>query len=145
MKIIIDADACPVNNICIDFAKKYNIEIHLFFDTSHQFESDYAKIHICDKGNDSVDYEILKIIAKDDLVVTQDYGLASLVLSKNAMAINQNGLVYNNNNIDTLLQTRYIGQKMRKAGLRTKGPSKRTIDDDKKFIDALYVILCDFL
>lgn len=137
MKILIDADACPVVELAINEAKALNIPIHLFFDTTHIFSDDYAIIHICDKGNDSVDYEVLKNTLINDIVITQDYGLACLVLSKGAVCLNQNGLVYTNDSIDTLLQTRYIGQKIRKSGGKTKGPSKRTKENDINFVNSL--------
>ena len=65
--------------------------------------------------------------------MTQDYGLAALVLGKSAKAINQNGLVFSNENIDRLLMERHVGQKIRRGGGRTKGPRKRTREDDQRF------------
>ena len=137
LKILIDADACPVVELAINEAKAQNIPIHIFFDTTHIFCDDYAIMHVCDKGNDSVDYEVLKNTLQNDIVITQDYGLACLALSKGAVCLNQNGLVYTNDSIDTLLQTRYIGQKIRKSGGRTKGPSKRTKENDNDFLFSL--------
>jgi uncharacterized protein YaiI (UPF0178 family) len=64
--------------------------------------------------------------ARDDIVVTQDYGLASMILAKGASAVDQNGMPYISENIDSLLERRYIGQKIRRGGGRTKGPKKRT-------------------
>jgi uncharacterized protein YaiI (UPF0178 family) len=72
-------------------------------------------------------------VNKGDLVVTQDYGLAAMVLSKQANVINQNGLRYTNENIDQLLFTRYVSKKVRNAGGRVKGPKKRQKDDNLKF------------
>lgn len=137
MKLLIDADACPVYKKALDVANEYNIEAHLFFDTTHTFDSSIAILHVCDKGSDSVDYELLKNVNEGDIVITQDYGLACLVLSKRAYPINQNGLIYTNQNIDQLLESRYIGSKIRKAGGRTKGPSKRTKENDDDFIRSL--------
>ena len=75
--------------------------------------------------------------------MTQDFGLAAMVLGKGARAVNQNGLVYTNENIDKLLMERYIGAKVRRGGGRTKGPAKRTKEDNERFetifVELLYL------
>lgn len=133
MKILVDADACPVKDIITEIGKTYNIQVLMFIDTSHILCDNYCEIITVDKGKDSVDIHLINKVEKGDIVVTQDYGLASLVLGKKAYAINQNGLIYTNDNIDKLLFERHLGQKSRKAGLKTKNIRKRTLDDDKKF------------
>ncbi|MEI3509043.1 MAG: DUF188 domain-containing protein [Bacilli bacterium] len=54
---------------------------------------DYSKIIYVDQGNDSVDLYIANTVKKDDIVITQDYGVATTVLAK-ADAINPKGLIY---------------------------------------------------
>ena len=125
MRILIDADGCPVVNETIKVAHKFNLESIIFCDTSHNFEEKNAKVEVVSKGVDAVDFAILNNIQKGDIVITQDYGLASLVLSRNSYAINQSGMVYTNENIDELLYSRYISKKMRNSGVRLKGPKKR--------------------
>lgn len=133
MKILIDADGCPVVDIAINVAEKYNIEIILMCDTSHIFNRSGIDIIVISKGIDSVDFALINKVDKGDIVITQDYGLAAMVLSKNGYAINQNGLIYNNENIDKLLFTRHISKKIRSSGGRLKGPKKRQKEDDFKF------------
>ena len=125
MRILIDADGCPVVNETIKVAHKFNLESIIFCDTSHNFDQKNVKVIVVSKGVDAVDFAILNNIQKGDIVITQDYGLASLVLSKNSYAINQNGMVYTDENIDELLYSRYISKKMRNSGARLKGPKKR--------------------
>jgi len=72
-------------------------------------------------------------LPRDDIVVTQDYGLAAMVIGKGAKAVNQNGLIFTDANIDRLLAERHIGQKIRRSGGRTKSPPKRTKEDDVRF------------
>lgn len=134
MRIIIDGDACPQNikKICEKNAKKYDIELIIVVDMEHIITSDY-NIIVVEKGRDAVDYKIVQLFKKDDILVTQDYGLASLVLNKARGVIHTSGFEINKNNINTLLQSRYIGQKIRKTGGKTKGPSKRTKKLDDKF------------
>ncbi|MDK2586134.1 YaiI/YqxD family protein [Romboutsia sedimentorum] len=142
MKILIDADGCPVVDETIKIASKYNIEVIIMCDTSHTFNKDGVQTIILSKGADSVDFALVNRANKGDIVVTQDYGLAAMVLSKGGLAINQNGRVYNNNNIDQLLLTRHLSKKMRSAGVRSKGPKKRTKEDDRSFEEGL-VKLCE--
>lgn len=133
MKILIDGDGCPVVDLTIKIAKKYNIEVIIMCDTSHVFNKDGAKTMVFSKGADSVDFALINIINKDDIVITQDYGLAAMAINKASYVINQNGLIYNNDNIDMLLFNRHISKKIRKSGGKMKGPKKRSKEDDEKF------------
>ncbi|MGD9569471.1 MAG: YaiI/YqxD family protein [Sedimentibacter sp.] len=142
MRIIIDGDACPqrVKEICETAAKEYGIELIIVVDIDHYIVSDYQVI-VVEQGRDSVDYKIVQIFKEDDLLVTQDYGLASLVLNKASAVIHTAGFFINKNNIDNLLQSRYISEKVRKLGGKTKGPSKRTKEQDENFKKCLYKVL----
>ena len=142
MKILIDADGCPVVDITISVAKQFNMEILIMCDTSHLISRDGIKVITISKGIDSVDFALLNKVNKGDIVVTQDYGLASMVLSKGGFPINQNGLIFNNSNIDQLLLSRHISKKIRSAGGRTKGPRKRNLEDDIKFKQK-FIDLCE--
>ncbi len=137
MKIIIDADACPVVDITVGVAKERGLPCIIVCDNTHSIEKDGATTIVVDKGADSADCRIANLTEKGDIIVTQDYGLAALVLGKGGKALNQNGLVYNDSNIENLLFTRFIGKKERMAGARTKGPKKRTARNDADFLKAL--------
>lgn len=133
MKILVDADACPVKQIIVRIAKEHNIPVIMFIDTSHVINDGYSEVKILDKAVDSVDIALANHVAKDDIVVTQDYGVAAMALPKGAKAVNQNGLIYSSENIDKLLFERHIGKKVRQGGGRTQGPRKRTKEDDESF------------
>lgn len=137
MRILIDADGCPVVDITVGLAKRYGVECIILCDTSHEFSRDGAKTVVVEKGADSVDFKIVNLVGKGDIVVTQDYGLAAMCLARKAIPVSQNGLVYTDKNIDQLLFTRYVSKKIRNAGGRMKGPSKRTAEQDKAFEAAL--------
>ena len=141
MKIIIDADACPVVDIAVGIAKERNLECILVCDNTHFIQKDGAETIIVDKGADSADCRIANLTEKSDVVITQDYGLATLVLGKGGKALNQNGLIYSDTNIENLLFTRFIGKKERMAGNRTKGPKKRMAQNDADFIKAFNLCL----
>ena len=133
MNILVDADACPVKDIIVRLAKKRKIPVTMLIDTSHQHSDGYSKVVTVDKQADSVDFALMGLLARDDIVITQDFGLAAMVLGKGARAVNQNGMLYTDDNIDQLLMERYIGAKVRRSGGRTKGPAKRTKEDNERF------------
>jgi len=133
MQILVDADACPVKEIIVRLAKQRGIPVTMLVDTSHHINDGYSTVITVDRAADSVDYALMGLLTRDDIVVTQDYGLAAMVLDKGASAFSQNGMEYTTNNIDRLLLERHIGMKVRKHGGRTKGPSKRTQEDNKRF------------
>lgn len=137
MKIIIDADSCPVVEATIKLAQKYDLPCLLVCDTSHEFHKSGADTIVVDKGPDSADYALLRLISSGDVVITQDYGLAALSLTRNAQVLNQNGWWYTAENIDGLLMSRHLSHKARTAGNRTKGPRKRTPEQDNAFYHSL--------
>ena len=141
MKVIIDADGCPVTKITADLCKKSGIEVIIVSDTSHIFNIEGVTTKIVDKGADSADFLIANLANEGDICVTQDYGLASMCLSRKARAIRQDGLIYNNENIDFLLMDRYQAKKARMAGKHLSGPKKRTKEDDIKYIENLKRLL----
>ena len=141
MKILVDADGCPVVKETIAIAKEHGTEVTLFCDTSHIMSSDYAEVITVSKGADSVDFFLVNRVSDGDIVVTQDYGLAAMVLSKGGRPITQNGMIIDDKNLSMLLTTRYESKKARMAGVHIKGPKKRTADNDKAFSSALKSML----
>ena len=137
MKIIIDADACPVVDITVNVAKERGLSCIIVCDNTHSIEKDGAKTIVVDKGADSADCRIANLTEKGDVIVTQDYGLAAMCLARQAVPLSQNGLVFTDKNIDELLFSRYVSKKIRNAGGRLKGPSKRTPEQDERFRQVL--------
>ena len=137
MKILIDADGCPVVDATIDIAREFQIEVIIMCDTSHVFNKPGVETIIISKGSDSVDFALVNKVNKNDIVVTQDYGLAAMVLAKLGYPINQNGNLFTSENINQLLFTRHLSKKARSTGLRMKGPKKRQKKDDIRFQESL--------
>ena len=137
MRILIDADACPVVRQALAIAKKYVVEVILFCDTSHVMEYERAVTVTVGQGGDAADFALVNRTEAGDLVVTQDYGVAAMALAKGAYCLNQNGMVYDYNNIDTLLLDRYVAKKVRMAGGRTTNAKKRKKEADEAFSKAL--------
>ena len=147
MKIIIDGDACPVVGIVERLAKENKIPVILLCDTSHIMKSQYSQVITVDKGNDAVDFKIISVGNKGDLVVTQDYGVAAMALGKGMFAVHQSGMEFTQLNIDRLLFERHLAKESRNnhkgKGKKnhSKGPSKRTTEDDLEFEKSFRVIL----
>lgn len=135
MKILVDADACPVVAIVEEIGEKYSVPVILLCDTSHYLCSPYSEVVVISSGSNAVDTALFNRCAAGDIVVTQDYGVAAMVLGKKAFCIHPNGKRYNDRNIESLLNKRYQARKARIAGGRlfVKGPPKRTPEDDERF------------
>ena len=100
--------------------------------------SDYSEVVIVGAGADAVDFKLVSLIKKGDICVTQDYGVAAMILSKGAYGIHQSGKWYTNENMDELLMQRHIAKKVRSSKKNhLKGPAKRTKEDDLHFEESL--------
>ncbi len=133
MKVLVDADACPVKSIIVREAKKRGIPVTMVIDTSHELYDGYSRVITVDKGADSADVKLINLTKPGDLVVTQDFGVAAMALGKGAFALNQNGIEFTEQNMDKFLFERHVKREVRRRGRHTKGFPKRTIEDDRAF------------
>ena len=133
-----DADACPVVRIVEEIAEKYHIRTTLLCDTNHVLNSDYSEVIVVGAGADAVDYKLISLCHKGDIVVSQDYGVAAMALGKGAYAIHQSGKWYTDANIDQMLMERHLNKKARRSSGKNhlKGPRKRTEEDDIRFAES---------
>ncbi|MBE6072544.1 MAG: YaiI/YqxD family protein [Clostridium butyricum] len=141
MRIIIDGDACPGISIIEKIAKKYQLPVIIYCDINHFIQSNYSDVRIVDSGFQSADMYIMNETKENDIVISQDYGVAAICLSKKAKGINPKGYIYTEKNIDRLLEERHISQKIRKAGGRTSGPRKRNKEDDMRLENNLIKLI----
>ena len=127
MQIFVDADACPVVDIIEKIAEKYNIKTTLLCDTNHVLYSDYSEVIVVGAGADAVDYKLISLCHRGDIVVSQDYGVAAMALSKGAYAIHQSGRWYTDENIDRMLMERHLNKKARRSSHKNhiKGPKTK--------------------
>ena len=135
MRVFVDADACPVVGIIEKVAREHNVPVTLLCDTNRVLSSDYSEVIVVGAGADAVDYKLISICHKGDIVVSQDYGVAAMALGKGAYAIHQSGTWYTNENIDQMLMERHLNKKARRASRKNhlKGPRKRTSEDNERF------------
>ena len=141
MKVLIDADACPVVDIAVALCREFRVECILLCDTAHTMHRDGASTFVFDKGADSVDFALVNRVCPGDIVITQDYGLASMCLAKAGRVLHQDGWAYTEDNIQALLWSRHETRKYRQSGGRVKGPAKRTHAQDEAFRTALKTLL----
>lgn len=144
LKIIIDGDASPVKNEVIAEAELRNISVLLITSTPHFSTKKYPEnvsVSYVDQGPDAADYRIVKLAERSDIVITQDYGLASLLLPKGVIVMHHKGFEYTDTNIDSMLDSRYLSAMARKSGQRTKGPSVFSNQDRANFKKALILLL----
>jgi len=141
MKILVDADACPRSalQICMRLGRKYNIPVWTVASFDHNIESDHPVV----VGNDfqEVDMKIVNLTETEDVIVTGDGGLAAIVLGKGAKCLSPTGKEFCSEKIEFLLEEREAKAKFRRGGGRTKGPRKRTLEDDRQFEICLEQIL----
>ncbi len=133
MKILIDADACPrtVLQICRKSGREYRVPVWTVASYNHNINSDHH-ITVGDAPEEA-DLKILNLAEGGDIIVTQDLGLAAMVMGKGARCLSPLGKEYQSDTIDFMLELREIKARHRRAGGRTAGPQKRTADDDQRF------------
>jgi uncharacterized protein YaiI (UPF0178 family) len=141
MQLLIDADGCPVVDIAVRLANKHNIPCVILCDTSHEFAKDGATTITVSKGTDSVDFALVNRLFPGDIVVTQDYGLAAMCLAKRAVVINQDGMMYDESNMEALLLQRHTAAKIRRGGGHLRGNPKRKEEQNKAFAARLEELL----
>ena len=144
----IDADACPRRALEIAgrLAKERGLSLRTVSTWRHDLPGeDHLSV---DPSPQATDLAILSRMSAGDLVVTQDYGLAALVMARGGMALSPHGLRFTPENIDSLLAQRAESARVRRAGRsgripgsRLKGPPARTAEDDRRFREALLSLL----
>ncbi|HOQ08837.1 MAG TPA: DUF188 domain-containing protein [Syntrophomonadaceae bacterium] len=137
MRILVDADACPVMNIIQSIASTFGIQVIWVASIDHNIHSQYGKVITVDHAPEAVDLYIVNHTVPGDIVVTQDLGLASLVLAKGAQPLTPLGRILHEEDMDNILYQRYINKKARRQGYHIGKTTARTDQDDQRFKQAL--------
>lgn len=142
IRILVDADACPVKEEVKAAARQTGVPVIMVSSYDHVLrEEEGVQVVRVDRGKESADLYIVNHLRAGDLVITQDYGLAALVLAKRAYALSERGIVYDSENIEFLLDRRHISAKVRRGGGRTRGPKKFTAEDRATFVEKCLKLL----
>jgi uncharacterized protein YaiI (UPF0178 family) len=144
MKIVVDADACPVKDEISEAAVRFGTEAVMVSSYAHRLPElpGVTNVHV-DASDQSADLYIANRIRKGDILVTGDYGLATIGLAKQAYVLSPRGMLFTDDNIDRLLAERHASAKRRRAGGRTKGPKPFTSQDRSRFLHVLTKLLAD--
>jgi len=144
VRIVVDADACPVKREIADTARQFGVPVMLVASYDHALVPEPGvEVRHVERGRDAVDLYISNLIRPGDIVVTQDFGLAAMALAKRATVLSNRGQRYRNETIDFLMESRHDQAKARRAGGRTKGPRAMTREDRIRFQQMLTKVLRD--
>lgn len=143
LRILIDADACPVVREAVEEGRRRGLPVTLLCDEHHMISSDYAQVRHVSSGADAVDIALMNLCRRGDVVVTQDYGVAAMALGRGAYAMHHTGKRYTDDNIDMMLMERHMAKKARRASGKhhLHGPSKFTQEDRRRFADSFASLL----
>lgn len=145
--LFIDADACPVTRDALAVARRHQVSAVLVANATQNLARYAGKPGVeaveVSGGRDAADFAIVERLASGDVVVTQDIGLAAMVLGRGAHAISPRGRRYTAATIDMELAVRHAEQKHRRAGGRTKGPSAFEDEDREHFVAVLERVLSE--
>lgn len=143
-RIFVDADACPVKTEIAETARRFGREVFMVASYDHHLAvQEGVTVIQVDRSDQAVDLYIANHLRPGDILVTQDFGLAALGLSKGARCLSNRGQPYVEGMIDFLLERRHESAKRRRGGGKTKGPKSFTEDDRKQFLHGLTKLLLD--
>ncbi|WP_400163994.1 YaiI/YqxD family protein [Brevibacillus sp. TJ4] len=140
-RILIDADACPRQALAIAQKLGEEWEWPCVTYASYNHQLDRPDHIVVDAGPQAVDMRLANDARAGDIVVTQDIGLAALILGKRAFALSPHGKIYEPERIDFHLEERNLKARFRRGGGRTRGPAARSAEDDARFAEALRFLL----
>jgi Uncharacterized protein conserved in bacteria len=144
MKVIVDGDGCAGRHIIEKVCRELKVELIIICNINHAIFSDYAEVKIVDSGFQNVDMHVMNNCQKGDVVVSQDYGVAAMCLSKGAACTSPSGYIFSDKNIDRLLFERHIKSELRRSStknLKGTNPRKRNTEDDKRLEESLIKLI----
>ena len=143
MRVLVDADGCPVTRIAARVAAEYSVSCVVFCDMAHEFRELGSSVEVVtvSTGADSADFALVNRAERGDIVVTQDFGLAAMCMARGAVPLDQNGRIYSDDNIGLLLEQRNMAKRLRRGGARLKGPKPRRDSQDAAFERTLRSLL----
>ncbi|WP_419393677.1 YaiI/YqxD family protein [Cytobacillus praedii] len=142
---MVDADSCPVKEEIVEISNNFSIEV-IFIASYAHMKNDLSQANwkFVDSNKEAVDLFIMNHVKAGDIVVTQDIGLASTLLLKEVYVMSPKGIIFEENEIHTALDLRYLSAKARRRGIYGKGPKPFSQDDRIRFINQLTKILSNF-
>lgn len=97
-----------------------------------------------DTSKEAADLFIMNKVKAGDIAITQDIGLASVLLPMKVQVLSPRGEEYLETKIQTALDMRYLSAKARQKGVYGKGPKPYTLENREKFKKELLRILSNY-
>ncbi|SFE29196.1 DUF188 domain-containing protein [Alteribacillus iranensis] len=125
-------------------AKKYGILSYFISTTSHVSGNEYySKVVTLDADPEAVDLYIINHMEKNDVIITQDNGLAAVVLEKGGHVVSPRGNVYNRADIQQLLLGRFTGLEIKRKKIKPRNTKPFRRQDRENFSHALEKLLSE--
>ncbi len=141
-RVVVDGDACPVKAEIAVAVRQCGATALLVSSHAHVLNPEPSvEVVTVDAGNQSADLYIANALRRGDILVTADYGLAALGLARGASVLTPRGKLIRESDIEGLLEQRHFSARLRRGGVRTKGPSPFTAEDRDRFQQKLTVLL----
>ncbi|WP_026583854.1 DUF188 domain-containing protein [Bacillus sp. J33] len=140
-----DADSCPVKEEIVEISNSFSLDAIFVASYAHmKNDLNGADWKFVDSSKEAADLFIMNNVKSGDLVVTQDIGLASTLLLKGVYVLSPKGILFEENEIRTALDMRYLSAKARRKGVYGKGPKPFSREDRSRFVEQLTNILSNF-
>jgi uncharacterized protein len=132
-----------VNKEIAKIAKMYDQDVLFVASYAHMRKDEgQNEWKYVDSEAEEVDLYILNMAQRGDIVVTQDTGLASMLIGKGVYVLSPRGKYYNKEDMDQILFFRYASAKERRAGRYPKGgPSAFSENDRQNFKESFIKLL----
>ena len=142
MRILVDADACPIPAKDILYRVSDRLKVVLVMVANIPLrlpKSPLIWMEVVAKGADEADDRIVEIAEPDDLVVTADIPLAARVIRKcvTAAVLDPRGAFLTDANIGPRLAIRDLMDNLRSEGMNTGGPGAYSPRDKQAFANQL--------
>lgn len=140
MRILVDADSCPVviKDILYRAAERVRVPLVLVANTHLEVpDSAYISCIEVAAGPDIADDRIVDMVEANDLVISADLPLADRVIKKGGFVLNPRGDFYTYENIKDCLATRDLMDVLRNSGMDTGGPSSFSHKNRHSFANQL--------
>lgn len=143
--IVVDGDACPVKAEIAETARAFEVPVLIVSSFDHRIQAEEGvRVVQVDRGDQSADLYIVNHIQPGDIVITQDYGLATIALARRCLVLSFRGMEFHADNIEFLLARRHAQAKARRQGKYGKGPRPLTYEDRKNFQTELAKLLTNW-
>ena len=138
LRILVDADACPVKDEVYRVAARYKLKVYVVANSPILVPRAPSLVRIVvGMGADVADDWIVEQAGPGAVVITSDVPLASRCVKKTAEVLAPTGNPFSENSIGMALATRNLMDQLRSAGQTTGGPPPFGPRDRSRFLGAL--------